>query len=195
MWITLILISFYVSNNRRVGRKAVFLFSPNNGIICIVRFSFSFHFHFTTCTLFIQIFINIFPHKYRTNNSHYLISQPHYPPPTPSHTNTDFFPQGHSWFFKNKLARVVVASSYFSQIVPQAALRSPREDVGWGVEVRRPVGARGLRHSLPRAGAQLSASVRGKVSGLCILLFLINLIVFKFNKEHMNLRVFLSARL
>lgn len=39
VWTTLILISFYVSNNRRVGRKVVFLFSPNNGIICIFIFT------------------------------------------------------------------------------------------------------------------------------------------------------------
>ena len=61
-----------------------------------------------------------------------------------------------------------MASSYFSQIVPQASLRSPREDVGWGVEVRRPVGATGLYHHLHRAGAQLICLTEGKRFPDCV---------------------------
>lgn len=74
-----------------------------------------------------------------------------------------------------------VASLIFLPNCSQASLRSPREDVGWGVEVRE--ASRGHRALPPpaRAGAQLiPASVRGKGFWTVYLkTFLINLIMFK----------------
>lgn len=90
--------------------------------------------------------------------------------------------------------------SWLPHISPNCSpglLEVPREeDVEGGSGVRK--ASRGHRALPPPAQSWSSAefaSVREKVSGLCIWLFLINLIMFKFNKECMNLRVFLSAQL